>query len=135
MAQIQEDHKLTIQKLQEFTAKYKASADKKRQAVEIIKKISPNAYRLKLPSHIKISNVFNVKHLVSFIGDLSDEEANSRTNSLQPGEDDMDQITSEFMKTNANDLSVKTPRRMVMHSQTRKIGEDCPDGPSARLDL
>ena len=30
MAQIQEDHKLTIQKLQEPTEKYKASADKKR---------------------------------------------------------------------------------------------------------
>jgi hypothetical protein len=30
MIQIQEGHKLTIQKLQEFTAKYKASADKKR---------------------------------------------------------------------------------------------------------
>jgi hypothetical protein len=123
MAQIQGGHKLTIQKLQEFTAKYKVSADKKRRAVEfeegdfmwailtkdrfhageynklvarkvgpieIIEKINLNAYRLKLPSHIKTSDVFIVKHLVSFIDDLSDEDANSQTNSLQLGEDDVD---------------------------------------------
>jgi hypothetical protein len=102
MAQIQEGHKLTIQKLQESIAKYKASADKKRRTiefeerdfvwailtkdrfpigeynklaahkvgpVEIVEKINPNAYRLKLPSYIKTSNVFNVKkHLVPYIG-------------------------------------------------------------------
>ena len=34
MAQIHEGHKLTTHKLQESTAKYKASADKKRRAVE-----------------------------------------------------------------------------------------------------
>jgi hypothetical protein len=123
MAQIQEGNKLTIQKLQESTTKYKASANKKRRAVEfeegdfvwavltkgrfpvgeynklaarkvgpikIIEKINLNAYRLKLPSHIKTSDVFNVKHLVPFIDDLSDEDANLRTNSLQPGEDDVD---------------------------------------------
>jgi hypothetical protein len=132
MIQIQEGHKLTIQKLQESTGKYKASANKKRRAVEfeegdfvwailtkdrfpveeynklatrkvgpieIIAKINPNAYRLKLPSHIKTSNVFNVKHLVPFIEGSSKEDANSRMNSLQPGEDDVDQIASEFMKT------------------------------------
>jgi hypothetical protein len=142
MAQIQGGHKLTIQKLQESTAKYKASADKKRRAVEfeegdfmwailtknrfpmgeynklsarkvglieIIEKINPNAYRLKLPNHIKTSDVFNVKHLVPFIEDSSDEDANSRTNSLQPGEDDVDQIALEFMRMNGNDVSVKTP--------------------------
>jgi hypothetical protein len=151
MIQIQEGHKLTIQKLQESTAKYKASADKKRRAVEfeegdfvwailtkdrfpveeynklatrkvgpveIIAKINPNAYWLKLPSHIKTSDVFNVKHLVPFIEDSSKEDANSRMNSLQPGEDDVDQIASEFMKTNKSDVSVKTPRRMVTCSQT-----------------
>jgi hypothetical protein len=123
MAQIQEDHKLTIHKLQESTTKYKASANKKRRTiefeegdfvwailtkdrfpvgeynklaahkvgpVEIVEKINPNAYRLKLPSYIKTSDVFNVKHLVPYIGDSSYEDANSRANSLQPGEDDVD---------------------------------------------
>jgi hypothetical protein len=164
MIQIQEGHKLTIQKLQESTAKYKASADKKRRAiefeerdfvwailtkdrfpvgeynklaarkvgpVEIITKINPNAYRLKLPSHIKTSDVFNVKHLVPFMEDSSEEDANLRTNSLQPGEDDVNQIDSEFMKTNRSDVSVKTPRRMVTRSQTRRTRELRPDGPSA----
>jgi hypothetical protein len=141
MAQIQEGHKLTIQKLQEFIAKYKASVDKKRRAiefeegdfvwailmkdrfpvgeynklaarkvgpVEIVEKINLNAYWLKLPSHIKTSDVFNVKHLVPFIGDSSDEDVNSRANSLQPREDDVDQIASEFMRTNGNDVRIKT---------------------------
>jgi hypothetical protein len=82
IAQIQEVHQMTTQNLQESTAKYKASADKKRRAVEfeegdfvwavltkdrfpvgeynklaarkigpveVIEKINPNAYRLKLP--------------------------------------------------------------------------------------
>jgi hypothetical protein len=133
MAQIQEGHKLTIQKLEGSTTKCKASADKKRRAVEfeegdflwailtkdrfpmgeynklvarkvghveIIEKINPNAYQLKLPSYIKTTDVFNVKHLVPFIGDSLDEDANSRTNSIQPGEDDVDQIVSEFMRMN-----------------------------------
>jgi hypothetical protein len=91
--------------------------------VEIIKKIKSNAYRLKLPSHIKTSNVFNVKHLVPFIEDSSEEDANSRTNSLRPGEDDVDQMASEFIKTNRSDISMKTPRRMVTRSQTRRTGE------------
>jgi hypothetical protein len=34
MIQIQEGLKLTIQKLQEYTTKYKASADKKRQVIK-----------------------------------------------------------------------------------------------------
>jgi hypothetical protein len=34
---------------------------------------------------------------------------------------------------NGNDVSVKTPQRMVTHLQTRRIGENCPDGPLARL--
>jgi hypothetical protein len=49
------------------------------------------------------------KHLVPFIEDSSKEDANSRKNSLQPREDDVDQIASELMKTNRSDVSVKTP--------------------------
>jgi hypothetical protein len=113
---------------------YNKLAARKVGPVEIITKFNPNAYRLKLPSHIKTSDVFNVKHLVPFIEDSSEEDANSRTNSLQPREDDVDQIASEFMRTNRSDVSVKTPRRMVTHSQTQRTREHRPDGPSARLD-
>ena len=55
--------------------------------LEIIEKINPNAYRLKLPSHIRTADIFNVKHFLPYIGDDSDEE-NSRANSIDPGEDD-----------------------------------------------
>jgi hypothetical protein len=101
--------------------------------VEIVEKINLNVYRLKLPSHIKTSDVFNVKHLVSFIGDSSDEYVNSRANSHQLWEDDVDQIESEFMRMNGNDASVKTPQRIVTRSQTRKTEEDRSNGLSARL--
>jgi hypothetical protein len=58
--------------------------------IEIVKKINPNAYQLKLPSHIKTLDVFNIKHLVPFTGDSSDEDVNLRANSVQHGEDDVD---------------------------------------------
>lgn len=51
--------------------------------IEIVEKINPNAYHLRLPSHIHTSDVFNVRHLVSYLGDNFDDDANSRTNSLQ----------------------------------------------------
>ena len=73
-----------------LVGEYNKLAARKVGPIEIIKKINPNAYQLKLPSHIKTSDVFNVKHLVSFIDDLSNEDANLRTNSLQPREDDVD---------------------------------------------
>ena len=65
--------------------------------VEIIEKINPNAYRLKLPSHIRTADVFNVKHLIPYTGDNSDDD-NSRANSVQPGEDDeVDLVANRFL--------------------------------------
>ena len=65
--------------------------------VEIIEKINPNAYRLKLPSHIRTTDVFNVKYLIPYIGDSSNDD-NSRLNSIQPGENDADEIACAFME-------------------------------------
>ena len=96
-----------------FVREYNKLAACKVGPVEIVEKINLNAYRLKLPCHIKMSDVFNVKHLVSFTGDSSNEDANSRANFLQPGEDDVDQIASEFMRMNGKDISVKKPQRRV----------------------
>ncbi|KAH9663456.1 Endonuclease [Citrus sinensis] len=59
--------------------------------LEIIEKINPNAYRLKLPSHIRTADVFNVKHLIPYRGDHDEDVAdnpNSRANSLHPGGND-----------------------------------------------
>ena len=63
---------------------------KKIGPVEIIEKINPNAYRLKLPSHIRTSDVFNVKHLIPYVGDSSDEDdvGNSRAKFAHPGGND-----------------------------------------------
>jgi hypothetical protein len=67
---------------------YNKLAARKIGPIEVVKKINPNAYQLKLSSHIKTSDVFNIKHLVPFIKESSEEDTNSRANSLQPGEDD-----------------------------------------------
>ncbi|KAJ8639399.1 hypothetical protein MRB53_016093 [Persea americana] len=59
---------------------YNKLSAKKIGPVEIIEKINPNAYCLKLPNHIRTADVFNVKHLIPDFGDSSDDDAtgNSR---------------------------------------------------------
>jgi hypothetical protein len=69
---------------------YNKLATRKIGLVEIVKKINANPYQLKLPNHIKTSDVFNIKHLVPFIDDSSEKDANSRANALQLGEDDVE---------------------------------------------
>ena len=71
---------------------YNKLSTRKIGPLEIIEKINPNAYRLKLPSHIRTADVFNVKHLIPYRGD-NDEDVladnlNSRANSLHPGGND-----------------------------------------------
>ncbi|PKI76295.1 hypothetical protein CRG98_003301 [Punica granatum] len=66
--------------------------------VEIVEKINANAYRLKLPSHIRTADVFNVKHLIPYTGDSSDDD-DSRTNSLHAGENDAaEDLASRYLK-------------------------------------
>ncbi|GJR53338.1 putative nucleotidyltransferase, ribonuclease H [Tanacetum coccineum] len=43
---------------------YNKLSAKKIGPLDIVEKINSNAYRLKLPSHIRCSDVFNVKHLI-----------------------------------------------------------------------
>ncbi|KAJ0886221.1 putative nucleotidyltransferase, Ribonuclease H [Helianthus annuus] len=66
---------------------YNKLSAKKIGPVEIVEKINPNAYRLKLPSHIRCADVFNVKHLLPYYGESSDDETvgNSRANFVYPG--------------------------------------------------
>ena len=45
---------------------YNKLAARKIGHLEILEKINPNAYRLKLPSHMRTSDVFNVKALFGF---------------------------------------------------------------------
>ena len=69
---------------------YNKLSAKKIGPVEIVEKINSNAYRLQLPSHIRCSDVFNVKHLLPYYGDSSDDDhgAHSRSNFVYPGGDD-----------------------------------------------
>ena len=67
--------------------------------LEIIEKINPNIYRLKLPSHIRTADVFNVKHLIPYTGDNSNDD-NSMVNSVQREEDDeVELVTNRFLST------------------------------------
>ncbi|GJR80379.1 putative nucleotidyltransferase, ribonuclease H [Tanacetum coccineum] len=69
---------------------YNKLSAKKIGLLEIVEKINSNAYRLKLPSHIRCSDVFNVKHLLHYHGDSSDDDLvmNSRANFVYPGGND-----------------------------------------------
>ncbi|KAI3760252.1 hypothetical protein L1987_50645 [Smallanthus sonchifolius] len=70
---------------------YNKLSAKKIGPVEIVEKINSNAYRLKLPSHTRCSDVFNVKHLLPYYGDTSDDEGatDSRSNFFYPGGNDV----------------------------------------------
>ena len=76
---------------------YNKLSAKKIGPLEVLEKINPNAYRLKLPSHLHTADVFNVKHLIPFTDDSSDD-ADSRANPVQPGENDVDEIAIRFME-------------------------------------
>ena len=76
---------------------YNKLSAKKIGPLEVLEKINPNAYRLKLPSHLPTADVFNVKHLIPFTDDSSDD-ADSRANPVQPGENDVDEIAIRFME-------------------------------------
>lgn len=81
------------------TGTYNKLGPRKIGPFEIIEKINPNAYRLRLPSHIHTADVFNVRHLIPYHGDLSDDDfstlPNSGTNFLFPGENDVVQDMAE----------------------------------------
>ncbi|GKD42886.1 hypothetical protein Tco_1267531, partial [Tanacetum coccineum] len=75
---------------------------KKIGSVEIVEKINSNAYRLMLHSHVRTSDVFNVKHIIPFVGDsLDDDDAavpDSRSNHLYPRGNDAVQFEEDFMQ-------------------------------------
>ena len=72
---------------------YNKLSAKKIGPVEIVEKINPNAYQLKLPSHIRTVDVFTVKHLIPYVGDSSlgdDDAVNLRVNFLHPRGNDVE---------------------------------------------
>ena len=85
---------------------YSKPAAKKIGPVEIVEKINSNAYRLQLRSHVLTSDVFNVKHIIPFVGDSSSEDdvavPDSRSNLLHPGGNDAVQFEEDFMQNLAH---------------------------------
>ncbi|GLT54898.1 hypothetical protein SLA2020_280570 [Shorea laevis] len=71
---------------------YNKLRERKIGPCEILQKINDNAYRLRLPSHLKTSDVFNVKHLTLCFVDVDRDELNSRTSSSQLGDTDAGEI-------------------------------------------
>lgn len=49
-----------------LVGQYNKLKPRKLGPVEVIEKISPNAYLLALPPHVSTADVFNVKHLFKF---------------------------------------------------------------------
>ncbi|PKI48365.1 hypothetical protein CRG98_031218 [Punica granatum] len=70
------------------TGDYHKFAARKIGTMEVVEKINPNAYRLKLSSHIHTTDVFNVKYLIPYTGDSLDDD-DSRANSLHLRENDV----------------------------------------------
>ena len=62
---------------------YNKLKSKKIGPVEVVECINPNVYRVKLPSDLRTSDVFNVKHLSHFHGD--NDVPDSWTNPPPPG--------------------------------------------------
>nr|GEZ36965.1 putative reverse transcriptase domain-containing protein [Tanacetum cinerariifolium]GEZ37633.1 putative reverse transcriptase domain-containing protein [Tanacetum cinerariifolium]GEZ37744.1 putative reverse transcriptase domain-containing protein [Tanacetum cinerariifolium] len=87
VAGLHDVHKAVRDNLDRFpVGEYNKLSAKKIIPLEIMEKMNSNAYRLKLPSHIRCSDVFNVKHLLPYHGDFSDGDSveNSRTNFVYP---------------------------------------------------
>lgn len=59
-------------------SEYSKLSQRKIGPCKVIKRINDNAYQIKLPNHLGISDVFNVKHLVPYHGDLPEEKTEAR---------------------------------------------------------
>ncbi|GJZ15852.1 putative reverse transcriptase domain-containing protein [Tanacetum coccineum] len=108
---------------------YNKLSAKKIDLLEIVEKINSNAYRLKLPSHIRCSDVFNVKHLFPYHGDSSDDDLvmNSRADFVYPEGNDVGPSVEEraLLFLEARDRAKKRPCKayVVLNKDTMKVKE------------
>ena len=75
---------------------YNKLKERKIGPCEVLQKINDNAYRLRLLSHLRTSDVFNVNHLSPYVEEFDDEVVNSRTRSFQLGETDAELSDAEL---------------------------------------
>lgn len=72
----------------------------------MLEKVNPNEYRLKLPVQYRTSDVFNVKHLITYVGDNScrgEIRSDSRANLFQKRENGGDKFALSLF-TNVDPL-------------------------------
>jgi hypothetical protein len=79
---------------------YNKLIERKTNHCEVLQKINNNDYKIRLPNHLKTSDVFNVQHLTFYLN----EEQKSRMNSLQhKGKDAAGlEITSNYEQSSVN---------------------------------
>lgn len=71
-------------------SEYNKLKSRKIGPIEILERINPNAYRLRLPQHLRTSDVFSVKHLSPYHGDNYDPD--SWSNPSHQGRPDVAQV-------------------------------------------
>nr|ABA96965.2 retrotransposon protein, putative, Ty3-gypsy subclass [Oryza sativa Japonica Group] len=79
-------HESTKFNIEKMTEKYRIAGSK-------VEKINDNAYKLELPPEFGVSPTFNISDLKPHLGE--EDELESRTTSIQEGEDDADITTSD----------------------------------------
>lgn len=67
--------------------------ERKVEPCEVMQKINDNAYKLRLSSHLKTFDVFNVMHLTPCFIDADSDDMNLRASSFQPGETNVEGST------------------------------------------
>jgi hypothetical protein len=82
---------------------YNKLIERKTNQCEVLQKINNNDYKIRLPNHLKTSDVFNVQHLTFYLN----EEQNSRMNSLQHREKDVVRLE---ITSNSEQSSVNLPQ-------------------------
>ncbi|GJT13555.1 putative nucleotidyltransferase, ribonuclease H, partial [Tanacetum coccineum] len=105
---------------------YNKLSAKKIGPLEIVEKINSNAYRLKLPSHIRCSDVFNVKHLIPYHGDSSDDDLamNSRTNFVYPGGMMEGQVLKNGLTWHPRGGNIETDKGEGWKAKDHELAED-----------
>ncbi|XP_031396103.1 uncharacterized protein LOC116207332 [Punica granatum] len=99
---------------------YNKLSARKIRPVEVVDKINLNAYWLKLPSHIRIIDVFNVKHLIPYTCDNSDDD-DLMANSLHQGENDaVEDVANRYLEKIGFDDPVS--RKMALGAQLIAFG-------------
>nr|ABF96581.1 retrotransposon protein, putative, Ty3-gypsy subclass [Oryza sativa Japonica Group] len=89
---------------------------------KIVEKINDNAYKLELPPEFGVSPTFNISDLKPYLGE--EDELESRTTSIQEGEDDADITTSDTHNNPPTVIHGPITRARTMEGTRRHMEKD-----------